>query len=260
VDITKITPVGKMVDNLAEGSDDVLEIKCNFCGRKLERSEMVRYRGAISCRKCAEEMESKSKPVIKPFIYVAGIGCLVGMVTFIYFTLDVLLYSQISPESYIQPLVPFFTGLTIAMVLVSFGLYAINRVELYQASIISVLVGILTAIPSVIALFDFLTTGPYYVIEEITYTKTLNYYPTVIAAYSLFAIVTALAILLHLTNTKTEIVSIASAALFLVSASVVMSNWTWIIAGFLNTLTYAVAFGFFVSRRVTYDEELIQPL
>jgi len=245
---------------LTENTSNDLEIKCSFCERTLERSEIVRYRGAISCRECAEKKSTQSKPMIKPFVYLAGIGCLIGMLTFIYFTLDVTLYSQVFSESYIQPLVPFYAGMTATIVLVSLGLYAINRVHLFQASIVGVLMGILAASSSAMALYDFVTLGPYFVIEEITFTKTIYYYPTVLATYSLFVIVAALSILLHMANIKTETVSIASVALFLLSASIVMSIWTWIIAGALNTLTYAVAFGFFVSRKSVYDEEPIQPL
>jgi len=245
---------------LTENTSNDLEIKCSFCERTLERSEIVRYRGAISCRECAEKNSTQSNPMIKPLVYLAGIGCLIGMLTFIYFTLNVTLYSQVYPESYIQPLVPFYAGLTLTVVLVSLGLYAINRVQLFQASIVGVLMGILAASSSAMALYDFVTTGPYFVIDEITITKTIFYYPTVLATYSLFVIVTALAILLHMANTKTETVSIASAALFLLSSSIVMSIWTMIVAGAVNTLAYAVVFGFFVSRRSIYDEEPIQPL
>ena len=236
------------------------EIKCIFCEKNLERSEMVRYRGAISCRECAEKQEPSSNPIIRPFVYLAAFGCLIGMLNFIYFTFHVLLFSQIDPATYIQPLVPFFGGMVVILVLIAMGLYAINRVHLYVASIIGMLTALLAAALSAWALYDFATAGPYFILETVTYTKTLNYYPTVLAFYSLFALVAALAILMHMTNIKTEYVSVVAAALFLISATMIMSNWTLIISGFLNVLTYAVAFGFFVTRRRVYEEDAIQHL
>jgi hypothetical protein len=241
-----------------ENNKENTEIKCIFCGKELNRSEMVRFRGAISCRDCAEKQKTDSNLIVRPFVYLAGIGCLIGMLTFIYFTLHITLYSQAFPTSYIQPLGPFLAGMILTQVFVSFGLYAINRIQLYQASIIGTLTGFLAAVSSAIALFDFITAGPYFTVNESVFTKTLDYYPTVMVTYILFVIVTALAILLHMANTKTEYVSIISAALFLLSTLIVMS--IWILAGFLNIVAYAVAFGFFVSRKQDYEELPIQPL
>jgi hypothetical protein len=122
------------------------------------------------------------------------------------------------------------------------------------------LTALLAASMSAIAGIDFITTGPYYVYNSITYTKTLNYYPTTLATYSLFALVAAISILLHLSVIKEENISIASAGLFLISATVAMTSWTWIIAGFVHAVTYAVTFGFFVTRKRRFEEEPIMPL
>jgi len=243
---------------MVENNKEDTEVKCIFCGRDLNRSEMVRYRGAISCRDCAEKQKPDSNPIIRPFVYLAGIGCLIGMLTFIYFTLHITLYSQVFPTSYIQPLGPFFGGMILTQVFVAFGLYAINRIHLYQASIIGTLTSLLAAVSSTFALFDFITVGPYFIVNESVFPKTLDYYPTAMATYILFVIVTALAILLHMANTKTEYVSIISVVLFLLSTLIVMS--IWILAGFLNIAAYAVAFGFFVSRKQGHEELQIRPL
>ena len=180
------------------------------------------------------------------------------MLNFIYFTGHYALYALLYPASYIQPLAPFLAGLAVTVILLTLGLYAINRVHFFIGSIVSVLFGLLAAASSVFALYDFIVAGPYYVIEGTILTKTVGYYPTALALYSMFAIITALAILLHMANTKTEYVSIASAGLFLLSASILMP--IWIVSGFLNVLAYSVAFGFFVSRKKMYEEEPIQPL
>jgi len=63
-----------------------------------------------------------------------------------------------------------------------------------------------------------------------------------------------------MSNIKTENVSIVSAALFFLSSTIAMSIFTWVIAGPLNVLVFAVAFAFFVSRRSVYEEPPIQPL
>jgi len=196
----------------------------------------------------------------KPFVYLAGIGCLIGMLTFLYFTLKGLLVTPIYQSSYIQPLDIFFGGMTAALVLISFGLYAINRVYLFPGSIIGMLTALVAAAVNASAMIDFVIDGPYFVLESGTYTKTLNYYPTALGTLSLVGLVAALAILLHMTNTKTEIISIVSAAFFLISATVVMSSWSWMIAGFIHAFTYALAFGFFASRERIIEEEAIQPL
>ena len=246
---------------VVERSNTEFEVNCIFCGKDLGPSdEKVRYRGAISCVECANKQKGSAEPVLRPFYYLAGIGCIVGMLTFAYFTAHVFLFSNIDPESYIQPLVPFYGGLTITVALLSLGLYAINRVHLFIASIVGVLVSIYTSVISGLAVYDVVVNGPYFVIEEITFTKTVNYYSSAIGAYSLFAFVIALAILLHMTNIKTEIVSIAAAALFLLATTIAMSIFTWLIAGFINILVYLVAFVFFVTRRRIYEEAAIQPL
>ncbi|MHA1138524.1 MAG: ATP synthase subunit I [Candidatus Thorarchaeota archaeon] len=171
---------------MVENNDNDVEVKCIFCEKDLERSKMVRYRGAISCRECAEKQKQKagSNPIIRPFFYLAGIGCLIGMLNFIYFTFDVYLYSQIDPASYIQPLGLFFGGMVVTIALMAMGLYAINRVHLYISSIVGVLTGIVAAASSVLAVYDFVTAGPYYVIEMVTYTKTISYYPTALVMYA----------------------------------------------------------------------------
>ncbi|TFG31618.1 hypothetical protein EU528_05750 [Candidatus Thorarchaeota archaeon] len=242
---------------MAGNDDNDIEVKCIFCEKDLDRSEIVRYRGAISCRECADKQKPTSSPMMKPFVYLAGIGCLIGMLNFLLFALHGLLYASIN---YIQPLGAFFAGMVVTLVTISFGLYAINQVNFHIASIIGMLTALLTAIFSALAAIDFVANGPYFVIEEITYTKTLNYYPTALATISLFCIVAAISILMHISNTKTENVSLASAGMLFVSAGVAMSSWTWLVAGFITAITFALTFAFFVSRKRIFQEEDIQPL
>ena len=233
--------------------DDV-EIKCIFCKRDLQKHEMVRYRGAISCGDCAEKQKQGSKRTSKPFYYLAGIGCLIGILNFIYFTFHGLIFLPGNTTSYIQPLVPYFAGMSITLGLISFGFYMITRDNLRIAGIIGMLTALLGASTSALALFDFVTTGPYYVLESITYTKTLNYYPTTVATYSLFGLVAAIVILLHMTDFKTENVSVASAAFFFISAAIVMTTSTLIIAVFIHAFTYALTFVFFITRERWFEE------
>lgn len=182
------------------------------------------------------------------------------MLTFIYFTSNVFYFSTIHPESYVEPLVPFFGGMTITIVLITLGLYAINRVYFIAGSIACVIFGFFAAVSNALAVYDFIITGPYFVRGSTTYTKNIGYYPTALVTYSLFAIVAALAILLYIANTRTENISLVSAGLLILSSFIAMSNFMWIVAGPLNVVAFAVLFGFFVTRRRVYEEYPIQPL
>lgn len=245
---------------MVESDNDDVEVKCIFCQKDLERSEMVRYRGAISCKECAEKKNSGSKPISKTFFYLAGIGSLIGMVTFIFFSFNVHLFSLINPESYIQPVVPFFGGMLITIALISLGLYAINRIHLFVASIVSVLTCVIAAVSSALAVFDFVVDGPYYAVEAVIYIKTVTYYSMTLGTFSLFTIVAGLAILLHMANIRTEYLSIASASLFLLASIFIVPILGWLVTGIVNAIVYTVAFAFFMTRRRVYEEEPIQPL
>ncbi len=248
------------MDTMTEDENNNVEIKCIFCEKELEQHEMVRYKGAISCRECAEKQEPISKLRSKPLFYLAGIGCLVGIVNFVYFTFHLLVFMPVEGIDYIQPLVPYLAAMTITLILVSFGLYAVNSMHLPKVGIISMLTALLMGSTYALALYDFVTDGPYYVIESITYTKTLTYYPNLLASYSLFAMIAAIGILLHMSNFKTENVSIASASFLLISAVMVMFPVQIVINGFIHAFTWAVTFVFFVTRKQIIEEEPIKPL
>ncbi len=245
---------------MTEDESNDIDVKCIFCGKELEQHEMVRFRGAITCRECAEKQKPLSNPTTKPFLYLAGVGCLVGMVNFLYFTIHGYLFAHSSGSAYIQPLVAYYAGMTITLVLFSLGLYAINRIHLKIAAVIGMLTALFASAISALSLIDLVTTGPYYIVESITYTRDITYYPNVIAAYSLFGLVAGLSILLHMANIKTENIPLASAGLFLISAALVMTSWAVLYASFIHVLAYAVTFVFFVTRKQIFEEEPIKPL
>ncbi len=59
--------------------EDSPSVKCIFCGRPLTRDEMVRYRGAIACRECADAAKSEQESYANPaFFIVGGIGALIA--------------------------------------------------------------------------------------------------------------------------------------------------------------------------------------
>ena len=243
---------------VVERNDTETQVNCIFCGKDLAPSDdKVRYRGAISCRECAEKQESTSSPMMKPFVYLAGIGCIIGMLTFVGFGIHGLLFAS---TDYIQPVGSFFAGMTVALVTISFGLYVINRNYLLVGSFIGMLTALVTAIVSGLAVLDFVTNGPYYTINDAIYTKTLSYYSTAVGTISLFCLVTALAILMHMTNTRTDNVSIASAGMMFVSAGIALYSWTWFLPSFITAFAFALTFIFFVSRKQISEEEDIQPL
>lgn len=246
---------------MTEDENNNVQIKCIFCEKELDQHEMVRFRGAISCRECADKQKPLSNPIItKPFLYLAGVGSLIGLVNILYFTIHGYLFTHIYQSAYIQPIVLYFSGMIITLVLFSLGLYAINRVHLHVAAIIGMLTALLVSSISAISLIDFITTGPYYIVDSITYTKTLSYYPDAIAAYTIFGFVAGLSILLHMANIKTENIPLAAVALFLLSSAFAMTSWAMLYASFTHILTYAVTFVFFVTRKEIFEEEPIKPL
>jgi hypothetical protein len=251
---------GIMVANLVDENEQSSEIKCIFCGNPLRKSEMVRYRGSIACRECAEKQRDAAILNSTTFYYLAAIGCLVALINFIYFTFHGLVFLPLSGPSYVQPLVPYFLAMTVALILISFGLFAISRENLPFAGIIGVLVSLLAAAMSAISLHDFVTNGLTYILDSVTYTKTLNYYSTTLATYSLFCLIAGIVILLHITDYKTENTSIVSASFFLISAFVAMTTWTWIYAGFIHAFTYAVTFAFFITREKKSGQYPIESL
>lgn len=246
------------MNTVVENDDNDVEIKCIFCGKDLDdRREMVRFRGAIACKECAEKQEPTSSSAMKPFVYLAGIGSFIGMLTFMLFTLRGLLFASLD---YIEPVDLFFTGMMTTFVAIAFGLYAINRIHFHIASIIGMVTALIAAIFSGLAVLDFVTNGPYFVVEEITYTKTIYYYPATLPTFTIFFVVVALSILMHMTNTKTEYVSIASAGMMFVSAGMALFSWGWFLPGFVTAFAFALTFVFFVSRKRIFEEEDIQPL
>lgn len=256
-----MTPhTGIAVNIVVESNNEDIKVKCIFCQKELDRSEMVRFRGAISCRECAKKQKPSSNPILKPFFYLAGFGCLIGMVTSIYFSFHVHFFANINPESYIQPIVELFGGMAVTIALMSLGLYAINRLHLFAASIVGLLMGTITAICNALAVYDFVVDGPYYVTETGIHTKTISYYPIPIVLISLFAIIAASSILLHMTNIRTEYVSLIAAGLLLFSSILVIPIMSWIVTGTLNALVYAAVFIFFMTRRRIYAEADIQSL
>ena len=116
-----------VVKFVVESESEDYEVKCIFCGNLLDCSEMVRYRGAISYKECADKQKSNPNPNLHINYYLAGIGCLIGIFSFIYFSLHIQLNSLIYPVSYVQPLVPFFSGIFIAVSLISIALYTIKN-------------------------------------------------------------------------------------------------------------------------------------
>lgn len=237
------------------------EIRCVFCDRKLSREEVVRYRGAISCRECASSQEQTPHMAARPFFLLASIGCIIGLMTVEFNLIYDLMYRQVLLSSYIPPLPLYFTGLSIAVILQSLGFYAMNKPINKNVGILVVIVGLLVALLQIFSVMDIFVNGPFVMIEEVLIPKDFtNYFSTTHLVYSIFVLAAGLSILVEIGHTRIENTAIAAGALYLVSGVTVASAYIWPAVGFLHIVMYAVAFVYFITRRETPEEKPITTL
>ncbi len=60
----------------------LVKVRCTYCGKALQREEMVRYRGLISCKKCAVEAQESDRQKIayyRHWFTLGAVGSLVGV-------------------------------------------------------------------------------------------------------------------------------------------------------------------------------------
>ena len=172
-----------------------------------------------------------------------------------------LTYRQVLLSSYIPPLPLYFAGLSIAVILQSLGFYVINRPINKNIGIVVVIVGLVTALLEIFSVMDIIVNGQFVMIEDVIYPKDFtNYFSTAHLAYSLFVLVAGLSILVEIGRTRIQNIAIAAGALYLVSGATAASAYIWPVVAFTHVLLYAVAFVYFVTRRVTPEEKPITTL
>jgi hypothetical protein len=163
-------------------------------------------------------------------------------------------------DFYIPQMMFYFSGISIALFLQSFGVYALNRTHLHSVAIITALATFVAGIAQVVAIWDLVTNGPYYFINTVRYTKGFLYYSYTTATYALFSVAVGLGILFLLTRTKLDNTSIAAGALYLVGGSLGVFGFLWPPVGFLHILMYVVAFLFFFTRKEMTEKEPVETL
>lgn len=90
-------------------------VRCTFCGEPLKRDDMVRYRGAVACRQCAEDAKKQQERFTSPvFFTVGGIGALIAGAGSIGYILSRLLPLP-------QWVVSGFTLVSVGLALISLG-------------------------------------------------------------------------------------------------------------------------------------------
>ena len=235
-------------------------LTCIFCGKELSKSDAVRYRGAISCRECALAQEPFKDFKEKPFFLLASVGAIIGLFVVTMTVLHALIFAPMEMGFYVPPMMFYFSGIAIALVLQSFGIYALNRSYIYTASVVGVLVTVASALAQVLAIFDLIVDGPYYVIDSQVFAKGFGYFSYVTISYTLFSFAVGLGILLHIGRTRIDNVTVLTGAMFLLGGSLGSFSYIWPPVGFLHIIMYAVAFLFFFTKEELLEEEPIETL
>jgi hypothetical protein len=230
-------------------------VKCVFCGKQLEKSEIVRYRGAISCRDCAKEHGPTKQFNERPFYIIAGLGCIIPIPAILYMVIHGLMFAPL-PGPYAPPLTIYFTALIISIPMQAVGLYALNWVELPRAAILTTVLSFVIMLIQTASLYDFIL-GPTYVVESIAFPKDYLYYSLATTTYTFFMATAGVAILLGLGRTRLDNPAAAAAAMYILGSGTNLFQQILPTVGFVHVFIYAVAFVFFMTREDVNEPESI---
>lgn len=223
-------------------------------------AEAVRYRGALSCKDCALSQKPVKEFNETPYYSLASFGCLVGLIATLYAMLHALQYAHQGPSIYVPPLVIYLGALFISVPLQSLGLLALNRVDLPKVAAVSFIVGILATAILVASLYDWLTTGPYYLVEEVVLIKDYYYYGWANFMYVLFIFTAGAGILLYVGRISIENSAIATAGLYFLAGGLNPFGYVLPPVGPVHSLLYAVAFIFFFTRKEVNERQPVETL
>jgi hypothetical protein len=242
------------------GNEKSKLLTCTFCGKEFDKSEMVRYRGALSCKTCAYSQEPVEDFNERPFFLIASIGTLIGLFVVTVTVVEAFNFTPMQVDFYTPDMGFYFGGMAIALVLQGFGVYALNRSGILAIAIIGALAAFVSAIAQIVALWDLMTNGPYYVISDVTLRKGFGYYSYTTTTYIIFSFAVGLGILLLMAQAKLDNTSIAAGALYLIGGTLGIFGYLWPPVGFLHILMYVVAFMFFFTRKNIIEKEPIETL
>ena len=235
-------------------------LTCIFCGKELSKSEMVRYRGAISCKDCAKSQEPVKDFKERPFFLLASIGTLIGLFVVTVTVAQVFSFVPMQIDLYIPNMTFYFGGLAIALILQGFGVYALNRSQIQSVGILGALTAFVSAIAQIIAIWDLAIDGPYYVIGSTTFTKGFGYYSYTTVTYTLFSLAVGIGILLLIGNVKLDNTSVVAGAMYLVGGSIGAFGYVWPPMGVLHIFMYVAAFVFFFTRKEIVEKDPVESL
>lgn len=241
------------------GSEIETILRCTFCGKGLSKTESVRYRGALSCNECAQAQEPFKDFRERPFFILGAFGTLIGLFVVTLTVLQALTYILLM-WSYAPPLIFYFGGLAVALVLQGFGVYALNQSEIPIAGKIGALVAFVSAFAQSVAIWDLIVDGPFYIIDNQTFTKGFGYYPFTVVSYTLFSLIVGLGILLQIGRTRIDNTTIVAGSMYLVGGSIGAFSYSWPPVGFLHIFMYAAAFFFFFTKKEFIEKDPIETL
>lgn len=119
---------------------ELVKVDCTYCGKLLQREEMVRYRGTISCRSCAAESQETDRQKItyyRHWFNLGAVGSLVGV-----FIATFIQWSQILS---VTPNVAFVV-LAAAILMQAFAIYGLYLVSEQSIVLAPIIAGLFTSL------------------------------------------------------------------------------------------------------------------
>jgi len=223
-------------------------LSCIFCGKELDKSNAMRYQGAIACSECILAQKHQEDFKERPFFISGSLGALVGLFVVTIGVLYALVFIPTQMDLYIPPLMFYFCGMAISVLFQGFGFYALNREHIHAVGVACLITALASVVTQIIAILDLILNGPIYEIEGVIYTKGFGYYSSTVSTYSLFTIAVGLGAILYFGRTKEENVTIVLGAIYLIGGSMGSFAFLWPPVGFIHIFMYIVAILFFITR------------
>lgn len=237
-------------------SEQETTLKCIFCGKELEKHEIIRYKGALACRDCAHEKGPTKQFNERPFYIIAGLGCIIPIPAILYTVMHGLMFAPL-PGLYSPPLAVYFGAFVISIPLQALGLFALNKTELPRVAILTTVIAIVLTIIQAQALYDFVVLGPTYLGESVILAKDFVYYSLAMVTYTLFMVTAGGAILFGLGRTRLDNPAIAAAGMYILGSGTNLFHQLIPAVGFVHVFIYAVAFVFFMTRENVKEPDAI---
>jgi hypothetical protein len=223
-------------------------LSCIFCGKELDKSNAMRYQGAIACKECILAQKPQEDFKERPFFIIGALGAVVGLFEVTIAVFSALSFTPLQGDLYIPLLMFYFGGMTFAVLFQGIGFYGLNCEYIPIAGIACILTALASAVTQIAAIWDLIVAGPYYEIEGEIYTKGFGYYSLAISMYALFTLVVGLSVILYIGQTKLENVILVTGVMYLIGGFIGSLGALWPPVGFLHIFMYIIATLFFFTR------------